>query len=120
MVTQVSSFPAQKVSELKTIPGEPGFPVVGHTFTVMRNPLRFMRQWYDKYGEISWTNAFGIRLVYMTGPDANQFVFQNRNDIFSNNQGWDFFIGKFFHRKKIGTVLFAGVKQLRSTFMKLS
>ena len=64
----------------------------------MRDPLKFMRRWYDKYGEISWTTAFGIKMVYMTGPDANQFVFQNKNDIFSNNQGWDFFIGKFFHR----------------------
>jgi len=34
----------------------------------------------------------------MVGGDANQFVFQNRGDLFSNNLGWDFFIGKFFHR----------------------
>lgn len=98
MATQVSTFAAQKVSHLKPIPGEPGLPLVGFTFEVMRNPLKFMRRWFDKHGEISWTKAFGIRLVYMIGADANQFVFQNKNDIFSNNQGWDFFIGKFFHR----------------------
>jgi cytochrome P450 len=98
MTTQVSSFGAEKVRHLKSIPGDAGFPLVGYTFDVMRDPLRFMRRWYDKYGEISWTRAFGIKMVYLTGPDANQFVFQNRNDIFSNNQGWDFFIGKFFHR----------------------
>lgn len=98
MATQVSNFGAQKVSNLKPIPGDTGFPLVGYTFDVMRDPLRFMRRWYDKYGEISWTKAFGIRMVYMIGPDANQFVFQNKNDMFSNNKGWDFFIGKFFHR----------------------
>lgn len=98
MATQVSNFGAQKVSSLKSIPGDTGYPLVGYTFDVMRDPLRFMRRWYDKYGEISWTKAFGIRMVYMIGPDANQFVFQNKNDMFSNNKGWDFFIGKFFHR----------------------
>lgn len=98
MVTQISTFDAQKVSALKSIPGEPGYPLVGSTFDLMSDPLKFLRRRYDKHGEISWTNVFGIRMVYFTGPDANQFVFQNKNDIFSNNQGWDFFIGKFFHR----------------------
>jgi len=53
---------------------------------------------YDKYGEISWSNTFGTRMVSVFGPDANQFVFKNRGDLFSNSQGWDFFIGKFFRR----------------------
>lgn len=98
MGTQVSTFPAQKISHLKTPPGTPGLPLVGFTFEQMRDPLKFTRRWFDRYGEISWSNAFGIRLVYLIGPDANQFVFQNKGDIFSNNQGWDYFIGKFFHR----------------------
>lgn len=98
MTTQISTFAAQKVSHLKSPPGAPGLPIVGFTFEVMRDPLKFMRRRYDKYGEIFWMNAFGIKLVYLTGPDANQLVFQNKNDIFSNNQGWDYFIGKFFHR----------------------
>ena len=33
----------------------------------------------------------------MLKPDANQFML-NRGDLFSNHQGWDYFIGKFFHR----------------------
>ncbi|HAG93876.1 MAG: cytochrome P450 [Pseudomonadales bacterium] len=82
----------------KPIPGDPGLPLVGYTFHSMANPIKFSRKRFDQLGEISWCNLFGTRMVSMLGPDANQFVFQNRGDMFSNNQGWDFFIGKFFHR----------------------
>ncbi|MDX1696428.1 MAG: cytochrome P450, partial [Ketobacteraceae bacterium] len=89
---------SEEVSHLKPIPGDPGLPVVGHTFNTMLNPIRFARNRYDKYGPVSWANAYGVRMVSMLGPDANQFVYMNRGDIFSNNQGWNYFIGKFFHR----------------------
>lgn len=82
----------------KPIPGDAGLPLVGYTLHSMLDPLGFSRNRYDKYGEISWCNTFGTRMVSMFGPDANQFVFQNKGDVFSNNQGWDFFIGKFFYR----------------------
>jgi len=88
----------QGTSHLKPIPGDPGLPMVGYTFHSMMDPIGFTNKRYQKYGEISWSNLFGIKMVAMLGPDANQFVFQNRGDLFSNNQGWDFFIGKFFHR----------------------
>ena len=88
----------QGTSHLKSIPGDPGLPMVGYTFHSMMDPIGFTNKRYQKYGEISWSNLFGIKMVAMLGPDANQFVFQNRGDLFSNNQGWDFFIGKFFHR----------------------
>jgi cytochrome P450 len=57
-----------------------------------------MRQRYDQYGPVSWTRLFGLRVVQMLGPDANQFVLMNKGDQFSNHGGWDFFIGPFFHR----------------------
>ena len=47
---------------------------------------------------MSWTRLFGLRVVQMLGPDANQFVLMNKGDLFSNHGGWDFFIGPFFHR----------------------
>ncbi|MFN3586099.1 MAG: cytochrome P450 [Moraxellaceae bacterium] len=83
---------------LREIPGDPGLPVVGHTFGFMHNPVRFLGERYRRYGEVSWSNAFGIRMVSMLGPDANQFVLRNQGDWFSNHQGWDYFIGKFFTR----------------------
>lgn len=98
MAVQAGQMSSEVVSHLKPIPGDGGLPIIGHTLNTMFNPIKYARSRYDKYGEISWANAFGIRMVSMLGADANQFVYMNRGDIFSNNQGWDFFIGKFFHR----------------------
>ncbi|NPU93425.1 MAG: cytochrome P450 [Gammaproteobacteria bacterium] len=89
---------AEQGVQYKDLPGDAGLPVVGYTIHSMLDPMGFARKRYDQYGDISWSNVLGIRMVGMSGPDANQFVFQNRGDLFSNNQGWDFFIGKFFHR----------------------
>jgi len=90
--------PVPTGSPLKSVPGDPGWPLVGHTLTSMRDPVGLMRQRYDQYGPVSWTRLFGLRVVQMLGPDANQFVLMNKGDLFSNHGGWDFFIGPFFHR----------------------
>ncbi|MGH8458319.1 MAG: cytochrome P450, partial [Nevskiales bacterium] len=52
---------------------------------------------YARYGEVSWTKAFGERFIGLLGPDANQFVYQNRGDLFASS-GWEFFLANFFHR----------------------
>ena len=49
----------------RAIPGDPGLPLVGHTFGFMHDPVRFLGERYRRYGEISWSNAFGIRMVSM-------------------------------------------------------
>lgn len=89
---------AVKGMRYKRIPGGRGLPLLGHTVQIMKDPVGFARKRYQKYGEVFSSNMFGIEMVSMAGGDANQFVFQNKGDLFSNNQGWDFFIGKFFHR----------------------
>ncbi|WP_111656561.1 cytochrome P450 [Isoalcanivorax indicus] len=98
MSSAVPFAPAPAGSGLKPIPGDAGLPMIGYTLQLMRNPLKVGRERYDRYGPISWASAFGLRMVSMVGPDANEFVLRNKGDLFSNHQGWDYFIGKFFHR----------------------
>lgn len=98
MSSAVPYAPAPAGSGLKPIPGDAGPPVVGYTLQLMRDPLKVGRERFERYGAISWASAFGLRMVSMVGPDANEFVLRNRGDLFSNHQGWDYFIGKFFHR----------------------
>ncbi|WP_101676273.1 cytochrome P450 [Alloalcanivorax mobilis] len=85
-------------SPLNPVPGDAGWPLIGYTLASMRDPIGTFRQRYDHYGPVSWSSLFGLRMVQMLGPDANQFVMLNRGDLFSNHDGWDFFIGRFFHR----------------------
>lgn len=98
MSSSVPFSPIPAGSHLKPVPGDPGWPLVGLTLHLMRNPLGVARERYDRYGPASWTNAFGLRMVSLIGPDANEFVLLNKGDLFSNHQGWDYFIGRFFHR----------------------
>ena len=90
--------PLPTQSQLRAVPGDKGLPLIGHTLSFMRDPIGLMRKRYDQYGPVSWTSVFGLKMVQLLGPDANQFVMLNRGDLFSNHQGWDYFIGRFFHR----------------------
>lgn len=81
-----------------TLPGSMGLPVVGHSFDFIKNPTRMGLEMYSRYGEIFWLNALGSTYISMVGPDANQLVFRNQGDIFSNSKGWEYYIGHFFRR----------------------
>jgi len=100
-MTNTSAQPLSAVpagSDLKPVLGDQGLPLIGMSLDFMRDPISSMRQRYDHYGPVSWASLFGVRMVQMIGPEANEFIFRNRDDVFSNNKGWDYFIGKFFHR----------------------
>jgi cytochrome P450 len=85
-------------SAMRSIPGDAGLPLLGSSLKWLTGPTEFLRHRYDKYGEISWTNLFGVRMVSMLGPDCAQFVLLNRDNVFSNEHAWSYFIGPFFHR----------------------
>ncbi|HET8730637.1 MAG TPA: cytochrome P450 [Moraxellaceae bacterium] len=87
------------VRQLKqSMPGSAGLPVVGHSIDLITDPVRMGLSLSSQLGPVFWNQAFGLTMVSMIGPDANQFVLRNKGDLFSNNQGWDYFIGKFFRR----------------------
>lgn len=83
---------------LRPVSGEPGLPLIGNTFQMMRQPLVWGRYLYDTYGPLAWTNAFGVTMVSAMGPEAVERVLVNRDKDFSNGQGWEYFIGPFFRR----------------------
>lgn len=81
-----------------TLPGSMGLPLVGHSFDFINNPAKMGLEMYSRFGEIFWLNALGSTYISMVGPDANQLVFRNHGDIFSNSKGWEYYIGNFFRR----------------------
>ncbi|MDO8267482.1 MAG: cytochrome P450 [Moraxellaceae bacterium] len=82
----------------RTLPGSAGLPVLGYSLAFLNDPVKVGTRLYGELGPVYWINAFGMTFLQMQGPEANQFVFRNQDDVFSNNQGWDFYIGKFFKR----------------------
>lgn len=82
---------------MKPIPGDSGLPLLGHGLDMLRLGMNFVMKRYATHGPISWVNAFGVKVVSASGPEATQEVLANRDKAFSQ-KGWEYFIGPFFHR----------------------
>jgi cytochrome P450 len=85
-------------SGLEPVMGEPGPPVVGHSLLFLKDNLGYSRQFYERYGTVSWGNSLGTAIVSVVGPDGIETVLANRDRAFSNAKGWGYFIGPFFER----------------------
>lgn len=93
------NLPAPTVGAIpqRAIPGGPGWPLVGDSFKYLFHLDTAVHERYRRYGEVSWGKAFGIRSIALLGPDANQFVLQNRGDLFASG-AWNHFLADFFPR----------------------
>ena len=84
--------------QLRAVPGDAGPPLIGYTFRSLHDPMGLARERYERYGPVSWSRAFGMRIVNLLGPDAAGVVLVNRDKAFSSGQGWGPFIDRFFPR----------------------
>ncbi|WP_200834621.1 cytochrome P450 [Amycolatopsis alkalitolerans] len=84
-------------SGLKPVLGDAGLPVIGHALDSMRFGVDFALRQYETYGPVSWMGSFGQRFVVLSGPEATQAALVNKDKAFSQ-EGWKFFIERFFHR----------------------
>ena len=84
-------------TSLKEIPGDAGWPILGHSLDLFRLDTAIHER-YARYGEVSWANLLGARWIQLLGPDANQFVLQNRGELFASGPAWEYLLARFFHR----------------------
>jgi hypothetical protein len=73
---------------LAHIPGEDGWPIVGNTLSVLKDPVGSAEAMYRKFGPVFRNRVFGFRSVSMLGPDANELVLFDRDKNFSSSGGW--------------------------------
>jgi len=83
---------------LAHIPGDLGYPVIGSTFEMVKDPVAFGRKNYSRYGQVYKTNTLGGINVMMLGAEANEFILFNKDKIFSNEQGWGPVLNNLFPR----------------------
>lgn len=95
-------------SDLLPIMGERGFPVLGNTLELIRQGFTAAQRLHAKYGDISWSHAFGVDMIWVIGAEGAQQVMQNKDKVFSQS-GWEYFIGPFFNR---GLMLLDGQEHL--------
>lgn len=80
----------------KPIPFDAGLPLIGNTVDFMKNTRDFVERMEQKHGSVIKTSAMGQELIILLGPEANQFVLQDRAGNFSSKDGWEPFIGRVF------------------------
>jgi cytochrome P450 len=96
-------YPASALAEppagsgLKPVMGDFGMPFLGHAIAEMRYAIEFGLPRYRRYGPVSWGGILGQKSVSICGPEACAVVYANKDKAFSQD-GWNFFIDKFFHR----------------------
>ncbi len=79
-----------------TVRGDVGLPYLGRALQYLRWGTAEIMDRYNRYGPVSYNKALGIERVLVAGPEAvDEVIGKRRNDF---GQGWDYFIGPFFHR----------------------
>jgi cytochrome P450 len=79
---------SRKSHPLDHIPGDDGWPIVGSTITILRDPVGTVAANYKKYGPVYRSRVFGYRSVALLGPEANELVLFDRDRLFSSAGGW--------------------------------
>lgn len=82
----------------REIPGDKGWPLIGHTLEVLKDIQTFFDRKTDAYGEVFSTRFLGETWIRLTGPDACQFLLQDSGNHFSTKLGWESFVGDLFPR----------------------
>lgn len=95
-------------SGLAPVLGERGLPLLGKTLKILREGQKGTVDYYERYGGVFWTAAFGTELVWVLDPDAVQQVLANKDKVFRQT-GWEYFLGNFFTR---GLMLLDGQEHL--------
>ena len=57
---------------LAHLPGDDGWPIVGNTLTVLRDPVGAVEAMHAKHGPVFRSRVFGFRSVSLLGPEANE------------------------------------------------
>ena len=82
--------------QLDHIPGEKGWPLVGHTFNQLKDPHGFAARMFETYGPVYKVHTMGGWHVALIGAEANELVLFDRQKIFSSDQGWSPVLHRLF------------------------
>ena len=91
-------LPRADKNALAHVPGDDGWPIVGNTFKVLRDPKGHVEQMAAQYGLVHRSKVFGFSTIAMLGPDANELVLFDQQKIFSSSLGWNPLLENLFPR----------------------
>jgi cytochrome P450 len=83
---------------LAHIPGDDGWPIVGHTLAILADPKGFVERRAQRYGPVNRSRVIGRLNVTLLGPEANELVLLDPQKLFSSALGWGFILDLLFPR----------------------
>lgn len=90
--------PSPAAADLRHVPGSSGWPLVGHSFEFLADPLAYSRRMLATYGPVARTSFLFEPRVNLLSADANELVLLDRARNFSAHRGWQPVLGKLFPR----------------------
>ena len=82
--------------DLSHMRGEYGWPFVGKTLEMLRDPMGLFGHFYEEYGPVSRISITGNKCVLLLHPDYAQRVLMDREKNFSIKMGWASVMADFF------------------------
>ncbi len=82
--------------DLRHLEGEYGWPLIGKTLDMVRDPHGTFGQHHRRYGSVSRISITGNKCVLLLHPDHAQQVMLDRAKNFSSKKGWESVMGDFF------------------------
>lgn len=82
-------FRAHGRPDIRHLPGDWGWPWLGHVPAFLRDVHGLMNRQYARYGNVFIFHGPLNSGVMMLGPEANELLFKNENNQFSNFLAWD-------------------------------
>lgn len=84
------------IDVLRHVPGEQGWPLVGHAVEFIRDARAMTDRFHSRYGRCYRTRFGNIVAVVLLGEDALELVLRDRDQAFSSELGWSYNLGRLF------------------------
>ena len=89
-------FNAHGRPDLSGLPGDRGWPYLGHAPATLRDVHGFLDRQYARYGKVFSLHGPRADAVFMLGPEANELLLKNEDKSFSNFLAWDMTFANIF------------------------
>lgn len=73
------------------IPIAKGKPIIGNALELLKNPIEFLLEEYNRSGPVFRVKAPGTNAIIMAGADANRFMQMQGAEYFSTAEAWQVF-----------------------------
>ena len=81
---------------MKSIPGERGWPVLGHAISFVNNSNALHSKMVKRHGPVYYNYYLNTKVIGLMSPAANEFVLLDRDKNFSSRKAWNIALAELF------------------------